>query len=456
MGSITSALLSSASALGVFSEAFDVIENNITNANTPGYAKQDIQLEPLSFDPSAGLTGGVVSGPLLNSRSEYLEQAVRTQQQFLGSAQQTAGDLAQIEPYFDLTSTSGVASSISSFFNSLSQLSVEPNDEVSRQAVLTQASDLAQNIQQTANGITQVSTNATSQTSAVVTQINQLATQIASINQQYQSSASAQQNEGLDAQLHSSLENLSQLTDFTLIHNSDGTYNVAIGGQTPLVIGGTALPISVDNSSNQTTILDSQGNDITSQISQGQLGALIQEKNTTLPGYMNTLNTFAQSLADTVNGQLAQGVDENGDAGAPLFSYGSASNAASTIAVTSITPDQLAAASTSSPGGNGNALSLAGLANTPSVNGFTFTQFFGNLGSQVGSDIQNAQQNQTLAQDQLTQTQAQRTAISGVSLNDEATELLQFQQAYDAASKIVGVLDGLTQIVINMVQPVAS
>src|SRR5215475_11822293 len=100
MGSLTSALLSSANALNTFSQAFGVIENNVTNANTPGYARQDVNLQPLPFDPADGLAGGINAGPLISSRSEFLEQDVRNQQSLLGRAQQAAGDLGQIQTLF--------------------------------------------------------------------------------------------------------------------------------------------------------------------------------------------------------------------------------------------------------------------------------------------------------------------------------------------------------------------
>src|SRR5579862_6109128 len=451
MASLTSALLSSANALNTFSQTFNVIENNITNANTAGYARQDINLQPLPFDPSGGLAGGVDPGPLISSRSEFLEQAVRGLQSQLGSAQQTASDLSQIEPLFDLTSTSGIASAINSFFNSFSQLSVNPNDSLARQTVINQAQTLAGSIQHSAAGISQTLANVNGQTGQAVAQINQLASQIASLNLQYQSGAGAGQDAGLDAQMHADLENLSQIANFTVIKTGDGGFNVALGGQTPLVFGGTAFPISVNSLSNQTEILDSQGNDITGLIDQGQLGAMIQEENTTLPGYVTSLNTLAQSLADTVNGQLAQGIDQNSVAGAPLFSYDSAADAASSIAATDITPSQIAAATAGSPGGNGNAVAVAQLATAAAINGVTFTSFYGNLGAQVGNDIATAQQNQSQGQDQLTQAQTQRSTQSGVSLNEQATQLLQFQQAYQAVGKMVSVLQSLTETVIEMV-----
>ncbi len=437
----------------VFTRALNAIENNVTNANTPGYAKQDQSLTARPFDPAAGLSGGVVAGPLISARSEFLEQAVRSQTELLGSAEQKATDLGQVEPFFDLTSNSGVAGAINRFFDSFSQLSVNPNDAVSRQAVLNQARQLVQSINNSATGVIQIATNIASQTAAVARNINQIATQIAGINLRFESNSEASQDAGLDAQVHTALENLSELTDYTILRSKDGAFNVYIGGQTPLVIGSGHFDISADTSSSQTAILDSQSSDITPQISRGRLGALIQERNTTIPGYLSDLNTLAQSLADTVNTQLFQGLDQNGlTPVVNLFSYDQASDAASTLAVTGLTPDQIAAAAANAPGGNGNAIALAQLASAPAVNGATFTKFYGNLGSRLGNDVAAAQQNQTQAQDQLTQARTQRASQSSVSLNEEATKLLQFQQSYQAAAKMVTTLQSLTQVVIDMLR----
>ena len=303
--------------------------------------------------------------------------------------------------------------------------------------MITAGGQVAQSFNQAAGAINQVSDSIDTQTSGTVSQINQLATQIASINQQYQSDPTAEQDPGLDAQMHSDLENLSTLVNFSMIKTSDGSYNVYIAGQTPLVLGSQTLPISAGFSSGQTQILDSQSNDITSQITGGSLGGMIADNNTTLPGYMAQLNTLAQTFADQVNGQLAQGLDQSGAAPTNgLFSYNQADDAASTLALNpNITPDQIAAASADSPGGNGNAIAVADLANQALVNGATFTQAFANLTAQVGSDIDTAQQNQSEDQDLVTQAQQQVQQVSGVDLNTEAAKLLQFQQSYQAVGQ---------------------
>jgi flagellar hook-associated protein 1 FlgK len=454
MGGLLSAVLSSAGALSVFNQEFTTISNNIANANTPGYADQNLALVAQSTEDS---TGGVMSAGLISSRSEYLEQNVRNQQTLLGSSQQMTSDLGQIQPLFNPTSTSGIPSSLSSFFNSFSQLSVSPNDTPTRQAVIAAAGQVAQSFNEVAAGVTQVSNGIASQTTSTVAQVNQLASQIASLNQQYQKNSASEQDPGLDAQMHTDLENLSQLANISMVKSSDGTYDVYLGGQTPLVIGSQQYQISDGFSSGQTQILDSQGNNVTSQVTGGSLGAMIQENNTTLPGYMTQLNTLAQTLADQTNGQLSQGLDESGAAPTTnLFSYNQAAGAASTLAVTNITAGQIAAASVGAPGGNGNAVAVANLANAAVVNGSTLTQGFATLSSQVGNDVANAQQNQTNDQDLLTQAQQQVQQVSGVNLSAEAAKLIQFQQSYEAVGQMVTTLNSLTQTLMDIIPPASS
>ncbi|HLY64554.1 MAG TPA: flagellar hook-associated protein FlgK [Chloroflexota bacterium] len=455
MGSLFGALLNSANALQIYGRVFSVIQNNVTNANTPGYVKQDQSLVAMPFNPAANLDGGVQAGPVLSSRDEYLEQAVRNQQELLGSAQQKASDLAQVQPLFDTSGNSGVPNALNEFFNNFSQLSVNPSSQVSRQNVIDAAGQVAQAFNQNAAGIAQVTANVVNQTRAAVTTINQIAAQVAEINQRFRNNSGSTQDAGLDAQLHAALENLSQAANYTLIKTQDGTYSVYLGGQTPVVIGDQSLPITADFSTPQTIIRDAQGNDITAQLDNtgGSLGALIEEHNTTLPGYKTTLDTLAKSFADTVNTTLSLGVDNSGNPPAVnLFTYNAVAGAAYTLAVTNITPNDIAAALPAAPGGNGNAIAMAQLANAPVAGGFTFTEAYGNLGGQVGRDVANAQQNQTVQQNLVTQAQQQRASSTGVSLDEEAAKLLQFQQAYQAVGKLVSVLDGLTQTVIDMVK----
>ena len=179
-----------------------------------------------------------------------------------------------------------------------------------------------------------------------------------------------------------------------------GTLTVLLDGQTPLVVGTHQYQIQVDTTSGPTvSVKDSNGGDITSQVSAGRLGGALQAVNQLLPSYQNGLDQLAQGIADAVNGALAAGVDASGAPGAALFTY-TAGNAAASLAFTGITTAQVAAAAPGAPGGNGNALALSALGTSPVLNGLTFAGFYGSLSSQVGPDVASAGDNQT-AQQQL-------------------------------------------------------
>jgi flagellar hook-associated protein 1 FlgK len=111
----------------------------------------------------------------------------------------------------------------------------------------------------------------------------------------------------------------------------------------------------------------------------------------------------------------------------------------------------LAASSPGAPGGNGNALALSALGTSPILNGYTFSTFYGNLSATVGQDVANASDSKSIQTQLLAQAQAHRTAASGVSLDEEAVRLVDFQRAYQATAKMVSVLDQLSQDTINMI-----
>ncbi len=306
MGSIMTSLLNSANAMRVYEGALEVTENNITNANTPGYAKQVANLQARPFDLSTGESGGVALNGAQSSRDQFAEQAVRNQQTAVNFYQQKASDLSPLENYFSTSNTSGIGPDMSSLFAAFSQLSVNPNDTVSRQAVLNQATTVAQDFNQAANGLLSQGSNVDQGTRGAIDNINQLAQTIAQLNQQNRVDPQGGINAGVDAQMNAALEQLSQLVNYTALQQPDGTVSVYVGGQTPLVVSNQVYAIQGDFTAPQTAVLSSTGADITGEMTGGQLSALLDDKNNILPSYINKLNSLAQSFADQVNTTLGQ------------------------------------------------------------------------------------------------------------------------------------------------------
>jgi flagellar hook-associated protein 1 FlgK len=457
MATLTTALFNSAQALQVIGQSLAVTQNNVTNAQTPGWARQVQTVEARPLDIPEGLPGGTYAGPLVSTRDTYAETSVQQQQSALNSSQQTVSDLQNLQPLFDLTGATGVSAAINNLFDSFSQLSINPNDTVSRQNVLTAAQTTAQAFQQAATGITSQATTVDTETQGTVDDINRLGGVIAQLNSQTQVNADGSVDAGVDAQMYSTLEELSQDVNFTTISGSDGKISVYLGGQTPLVLGDTACTIQGNFSLPETQITDENGNDITSQLTGGQLGSELNTTNNLLPSYLTGLNTLAQTLADQVNTTLAGGLDQNGQAPTEdLFQYDNSSDAAFSLSVNPLTPDQLAAASAGAPGGNGNALALSQLVNANVVNGQTFSQAFGTLGGQVGTDISNAQSEVTTDQSLLTQAQNLRQQVSGVDLDQEAANLMNEQEAYQATAKMFDILNNLDDAALDMIPAATS
>jgi len=445
-------MLNTANALRAFQDGLTVTQNNVTNATTPGYVKQTQSLVALPFDLSVGLPGGVTAGPVLSSRDGYAEQAVRDQQTALGLYDQKVSDLTPLETYFSLSSSSGLGPAINNLFQGFSQLSVNPNDTVSRQQVIDQANTVAQNFRQTASGLESQGTNINQEARTTIDSINHLASVIAEVNSKNRVDPFGTIDAGVDAELNSTLEQLSQLTNFSALQQPDGTISLFIGGQTPLVVGDQVYAIEGDFSTSRTAILSNTGRDITDEIAGGKLSALLDDNNNLLPSYLDDLNTLAKSLADQVNGTLESGIDQNGAAPVTdLFTYDPNVGAAVSLAVNPLTPDQIAAALPGAPGGNGNALILAKLGDGTSLNGYTFSQFYGNLGGRVGNDLSTATENQTTKQQLLTQAQTLRQQVSGVSLDEEAEHLMTFQRSYQAVSKMLSILNSLTDTLMNII-----
>ncbi len=451
MGNLLASLLNSANALDVYNQGLTTTENNILNANTPGYANQTQTFVALPFDPSVGLPGGVGAGPIQSSRDAYAEQAVQAQQSGLGASQQQASDLNNIQNLFSLTSNTSVNSSLNTLFQGFSALSVNPNDPATRQTVLNDAQQVAQAFNDVGNGLQSAIGQIGQEATSTVTSINQLTKQIAQLNQQRMSNNNGV-DAGADAAMYADLEQLSQYANFTALQQTDGSISVYLGGQTPVVIGNQSYAIQANTSLPQLQILSAQGNDITSQITGGQLNGEITVRNNQIPSYLNNINTLAQSVADQINTTLAQGLDQNGNSPVNnLFTYDATTGVAQTLAVNPLmTTDQIAAALPGAAGGNGNALNLAALANAANTNGQTFTQAYAALAAQVGGDISTANTNVTTDQQLLTQAQTARSNISGVSLNEQAAALIQFQRSYQAAAKMITVLDDMTNTVLSI------
>ncbi len=453
MASLFGALASAAQSMRVIERSINVTQNNVINSSTPGYARQTQEVLANRFNPALGIPGGISAGETLSSRDNFAESAVRNHQSSLGNSSQKASDLARLEQIFTVTDGSGINGALGDLFASFSQLTVSPNDSSSRQTALDRANALAGAINAASANLGGASASLDTQSKSAVDRINGLAGRIADLNGVARSSIEASHDAGLDAQLNNDLEELSKIANYAAIRQADGSVSVFLGGQTPLVLGDKHLQINAGFLNGGIQINNVDGVDVTRQITGGQLSGLIEEKNSLFPAYRNDLNTLASSIADRVNTMLKGGVDQTGSAPATdLFTYDPVPGAAGTLKVNQLTPGQLAVALPGSAGGNGNALNLAALSSSKEINGYSFSEFYGNIAAKVGRDLSTAQSGQQTQRQLLDQSNAIRERVSGVNLDEEAAHLVELQRGYQAAAKMLSVLSDLTDTVIGLIR----
>jgi flagellar hook-associated protein 1 FlgK len=441
-----------AETMRAYERGVTISQNNVANASTPGYARQVQSLQARPFDLRQGLMGGVESGLMVSTRAGFAERNVWRESSLVAEYSTRRDRLASLEVAFPITEGAGIPAALDRFFGAFSAASVSPNSPVFRQTILQNARDLVARFQEAATGLSDAARNTGGAITAAAEKINAIAARITEINIARRNNYEAKNEPGSDAALHETLEQLADIVDFTVLDHPDGTVSVHLGGQSVLAIGSRYYPVSADVSGPAAVIRDADGRDITDRMRSGRLGALVDFRNNLVPAYQADLDALAVGIASQVNPMLAAGLDRNGfPPTVDLFAFSGPAGALS-FRVTGITGDELALASAGAPGGNGNALAIAQLADSPAIAGLTFRDFYSNTASAIGRGIAANGQNASAHELLLTQARALRADLSGVSLDEEAAKLIEFQRAYQAAAQMFRIVDEMTQMLLNIKQ----
>lgn len=482
---LNGSLLLGAQALSAQRIAIETIGNNIANVNTPGYARQRANIATdVAIRQGAGEQGmGAYVSNIEQLRSSLLDGLV---QQSLGNQgfYDNQADLAstiqsalgeQFTSTSNTSASSGVTSSsgaiqdaLSGFFNALQNLASTPTDPTARQLVAQQGSVLAQNIGGAYQRLQQAQSDIAADTSGITGQINQMAADIATLNQQIkqtEASSGMPANDLRDART-AKIEQLSQMVNINATTQSDGTVSVALADNPSVVLvnesdgGGAGATQSLSASYNAgaltplTISASATGALGTGIPSSGSLGAHLDAANNIIgspassgnSGVLGALDGVANQLRTLINAQHALGTDANGNPGGAFFDGTGAADLAVDPAILK-NPSLIAAGNGSGVLDGSNALALSQLQSQSGIIP-AFQAIVTNLGATVGM----AQDAQT-TQDQVTkQLQTQRDSVSGVSMDEEMTNLVNFQQAYAASARFITVISGLFDTLVNKTQ----
>ena len=449
-GSLSVAL----SGLSVSQQEMETTSNNVANANTPGYTREvsDVTAaDPVEIG-SLNVGTGVVLEKIESLRDPILQIQINQATQQNSALNASLTQLQQIQTQF-ASDSSGIGADISNFFNSLQQLSPDPSDLTLRQGVLTAADTLATDFNNAAQNLQTQRTNVDQNVVQTVTQVNSLTSQIASVEQQIGNLQDANQGDNtlVDTQ-NNLIQQLSGLIDVQVIPTDQGI-TLATSNGTTLVSGSQSFALTTEsvagNDGVQVQHIMAGTDDITNSLTGGSLAGLIQIRDQEIPSIETSLNQLATGLATNLNAANAQGFDLETPPvkGAPIFS---GVGAAATLTVSMTNPALIAVSSDGTPGSNGNLANLTAVANQDVANGQTPIDAYSTLVGQVGSTTSNTSADADSSNLILQQLQDQNGSVSGVSLNEEASNLIQYQAAYQAAARVVSTVNLLLLDAVNL------
>jgi flagellar hook-associated protein 1 len=480
---LNASLLLGSQSLQAQQTAIETTGNNISNINTPGYARQRVNFVT---DQQSGVGGEFDMGASIANveslRSPLIDSLVQQSLGNQGYADNQASMTSTVQDSLgeQFTSAGGSSSSgtvtsgsgpvqdaMSTFFSALQSLASTPNDPSAQQVVASDGATLASSINGAYQRVQTTQSQIGSDASSLTTQINTLSTQIASLNQQITSveSSSGETANSLRDTRTADIQSLSSLVNVTATPQSDGTVTVALADNPSVVLvngvygggAGTTQSLSATYNANAATPLTVSASTAgalgTGIPSGGSLGSDLDVANNVIgatgasggTGILGQMDAVASQLISQLNTQNKAGYDANGNAGGNFFSGTGASDIAVTSAIAS-NPALIAAASaTNSPLDGSNALAMSQIQNSASI-----TPAFQSMVANLGQTVNAAASNQT-TQDQVTQQlQTQQSSVSGVSIDQEMTNLINFQQAYSASARFITTISSMYSVLTNI------
>lgn len=304
-----------------------VTGHNITNVNTPGYTRQDtVQGTRTPQFSGAGYIGtGTSLLDVRRSYNEFLTTQVRSSTSLNSDVVAYKSQIDQLDSLLAGSST-GITPSMDAFFSATQAAAEDPSNIPARQLVISEAEGLARRFNDLYDTINTQNSSINKQLVTSTEQINRLAQTIGGLNDAIANAGAngSQPNDLLDAR-DEAVRQLSTYVGVNVVVQDDNTFNVSLGSGQPLVVGNTvnqlqAVPGRGDpNTFEIDFVSGGSRQNITSNISGGEVGGLLRYREDALKPSVNALGRLALSISEEVNTQLGQGLDLKGQVGANLF-----------------------------------------------------------------------------------------------------------------------------------------
>jgi flagellar hook-associated protein 1 FlgK len=442
----------------------DTTGQNIANVNTPGYSRQQVELQsvgspavPALWSPYTGVGNGVDVANVQRVADTLLASRAQSQHGQLAYLNGRAVALSTVETGFGEPSDNGLASNLSTFWASWHDVANSPGDSSARAVVLQQAKTVTDTLHSMSGALQDQWSASRSQVDTVVSSVNSTATALAQINATiiHDTQTGLPTNE-LQDQRDQLVMNLADAVGATSRPTADGGLDVFVGG-TAIVSGSVARSLQVSGGGSLGTAatdpvtLSWNGATYPASVT-GTLGAAVETTNTTVPGYLAKIDAVAAQVASAVNTTHAAGYDASGAPGGAFFT----GSTAATIQVAITDPSKIAASGVAPTVDPVTGLPVPNLdgsvADAMAQHASDATgpdALYRSLVTSLGADSAAATQRASIAGTTSSSTDAARSSESGVNLDEEMVNLMTYQHAYEGASRVLTSIDSMLDTLIN-------
>ena len=445
MATLGSVMNSALKSLAANQLALSVGSNNIANAETPGFTRQRLVVAPSGFDGSTPAIGtGVDVVRVQALRDSLIETRLRQETSAKSGDDGLTRMLSDVEVFFndtDDTDDTGLLQALTDFFNSFHTLSLDPASLNFREEVKVQAQALVNGLHNRNTELVNIKNLANNGIAGEIDKINLLTKQIAAVSMEIKIQETGANDAANDLRDRRS-ELVRQLSEIVAVNelDSDGNFQLSTKNNFLLVFAGTSRTLTVS--------------DVTSSIGNGSLKAKLDVRDTYVPKYLTALDQLAYELAQQMNTIHGAAYNLDGGTGVNFFAtLASATDASRLIDLNSTVANdtrKIAASTLATGNDNQAALQMANLLHNPVFTGGSITDQYRSLVFSVGSDLGNAQVHLREHEALVHQLENRRQSISGVNIDEETVQILQFQRSYEASARLIRTVDELLQVALSL------
>lgn len=440
-------------SLAVYRKAMDITSHNIANTNNPNFTRQKIVFTSDFTDVSAGIVwgNGVKIGDVVRYKDNFVDNQTRIMNSKYNDSRRQSELISNVEKLFAEPTELGLGNMISKFFNSFSELASSPTSNPLRTGVLNAATNMVTKVNSLNHSLNDIKRNIKSEFDEKVKSVNNILKQINQVNKDLKinQAKNMSTNDLLDHR-DTLLKDLSKLVNIHITTASDNTISVSVGGSFAVDAYHTTEFEMVEENGYLSMRIKGGTNPVI--LTDGELNALLSVYTSKIPSYQQKIDRIVNTIVAEVNKIHNTGFSKTSPPQTNINFFEPYKDGVLRINELLLKNPNLISISSDGTLGNGDlALNISEIVDKKLIDNSTIMEYYTTLINELGNDgllNKNLAEASQLVLDQLEQ---QREMASGVSLDEEMTNVLQFQRSYEASAKLIKVSDELLKTILELV-----